>query len=633
MSLITEKQASFRIVIRDFAESELKPIAYQLDQGNDFPYEVMRKLGKKGMMAVPFPASSGGAGLDYLSAAIAVEELARVDGGTALSLSTHLSLACYPLYTYGSDIQKLDFLLPMTKGEKLGALAQTEINAGSDAGAIETTAKQEGTHYVLNGSKSFVTNAPIAQYYIVTAVTTPDIGSRGITAFILDKNMEGITFGDPYDKLGARSSSTAVLNMNNVQVPRGNRLGKEGDGFRIAMSSLDGGRIGVAALGLGLAQGAYEEALTYAKERKQFGKPIASQQAISFKLAEMATQLRACRLMVYSAALRQDQKEEFTMEAAMAKQYVSEQSLTIINDALQIIGGMGYLKGVEVERAYRDARITTLYEGSSEIQRMVIASHIIGPLGKEKIAVQKTQKGGETGTRKQIMLEGTPEDKVDALLEALVAEGYDFSVGIPMDTPIGKADRVVCAGLGIGSKENMNLAEELAKQAGGVVAATRPVAETLNYIPLNCYVGMSGQKFNGNLFISCGASGAMQYLKGAKDATTIVAINVNKNARIFKNCDYGIVGDVSVIMPLLAQAMYTGEEKAAAPPMVKMKKIQEKKPPRAYPLYICNGCAYEYDLQNGDPDSDTPAGTSFVQLPETWVCPECSETKDHFIEI
>lgn len=631
----TEQHEALRAKVREFAETEVKPIAFMLDQQNEFPTEAIKKFGEMGMMGLPYPKEYGGAGLDTLSYAIAVEELSRVDGGTGVILSAHVSLGSYPIYAFGTEEQKQKYLVPLAKGEKLGAFGLTEPNAGSDAGGTETTAVLEGDHYILNGGKIFITNADKADTYVIFAVTTPDIGTRGISAFIVEKGWEGFTFGTHYDKMGIRSSSTAELVFNNVKVPKENLLGKEGQGFKIAMATLDGGRIGIAAQALGIAQGAFENALEYAKEREQFGMPIAHQQVISFKLADMATKLRCARFLVYSSAELKDQHEPFGMESAMAKQYTSDICLEVVNDALQIFGGNGYLKGMEVERAYRDAKICTIYEGTNEIQRIVIASHLIGKMPKANSSGPKkpSAKGHATGLRKNIMFkDGNMKDKVNALVEALKADGYDFTVGIPLDTPIAMADRIVSAGMGIGEKENMKLIEDLAVQAGAAIGSSRPVAETLKYVPLNRYVGMSGQKFNGNLYIACGISGAGQHLKGIKDATTIVAINTNPNAAIFKNADYGIVGDLKEVLPLLTAALDNGEPKKDAPPMKKMKRNIPKKPAPSYPLHVCNGCGYVYDPAVGDEENGVEPGTLFNKLPEDWICPLCGEEKDQFIE-
>lgn len=632
----SKEHEELRQKIRKFAEAEVKPQAFMLDQNNEFPKEAIEKLGSMGLMGIPYPKEYGGAGLDALSYAIAVEELARVDGGTGVILSAHVSLGSWPILNFGSEEQKQKYFVPLAKGEKIGAFGLTEPNAGSDAGGTETTAVLKGDYYLLNGGKIFITNAPVADTYIIFAVTTPDIGTRGISAFIVEKGWDGFEFGDHYDKMGIRSSSTAELIFNDVKVPKENLLGKEGDGFKIAMSTLDGGRIGIAAQALGIAQGAFEHALEYSKERIQFGKPICQQQIVSFKLADMATKLRCARFLIYSAAELKEKHEPYAMESAMAKQYAPDIALEVTNDALQIFGGNGYLKGMEVERAYRDAKITTIYEGTNEIQRVVIAAHLIGRMPKD-------ESGGKgklikkaapiTGLRKKLILkEGSAKANVEALVTALKKDGFDFTVGIPLDTPIPQASRVVSAGKGIGDKKNMQLIEALAMQAGAAIGSSRPVAETLKYIPLSRYVGMSGQKFTGNLYIACGISGAVQHLKGIKDASIIVAINKNANAPIFKNCDYGIVGDLKEILPLLTAALDNGESKKPAPAMIKMKRPL---PPKHKPIgktYVCGGCGYEYNPEIGDGDADIIPGTLFEKLPEDWVCPECAEEKNMFIE-
>lgn len=631
----TKGQEALRAQIRQFAEEEIRPQAFLMDQNNEFPEEAIRKLGERGWMGLPYPDEYGGAGLDVMSYAIAVEELARVDGGAGVILSAHVSLGSWPIFAFGTEEQKRKYLVPLAKGEKIGAFGLTEPNAGSDAGGTETTAIDKGDHWLLNGGKIFITNAPKADTYVVFAVTTPDIGTRGISAFIVEKGWKGFTFGDHYDKMGIRSSTTAELIFNNVRVPKENMLGKEGEGFKIAMATLDGGRIGIAAQALGIAQGAFEHALAYAKERVQFGKPIGAQQIISFKLADMATKLRCARYLIYSAAELKEQHEPYGMESAMAKMYASDIALEVTNDALQIFGGSGFLKGMEVERAYRDAKITTIYEGTNEIQRVVIASHLLGKITRERSGESRSaakKPAPITGIRKKmIFADGDAKEQVEALVAALKKDGYDFSVGIPADTPISQAERVVSAGKGIGEKKNMKLIEALAAAAGAAIGSSRPVAETLKYLPLNRYVGMSGQKFRGNLYIACGISGAAQHLKGIKDASTIVAINQNGNAPIFKNCDYGIVGNLMEILPLLIEALGT-EPKEPAPPMVKMKRPQPPKPEPIGATYICSGCGYEYDPAQGDEGSEIPPETLFEQLPEDWVCPECGEGKEQFIK-
>lgn len=632
----TPEHEELRAAVREFAEREIAPIAAQLDRDNEFPTEAVKGYGENGWMGLYTPKEYGGAGKDVLSYAIAVEELSRVDGGAGVILSAHTSLGSYPIEAFGTEEQKQKYLVPLASGEKLGAFGLTEPDAGSDAGGTETTAVDKGDHYLLNGEKIFITNAPKADTYVVFASTAPELGLKGISALIVEKGWEGFEFGDHYDKMGIRSSSTAQLIFNNVKVPKENLLGEEGMGFKIAMATLDGGRIGIAAQALGIAQGAYEKALEYAREREQFGAPIGVNQGVSFKLADMATKLRNARFLIYSAAELKQAHERYGMEAAMAKMYASDIALEVVNDALQIYGGAGFLKG-EMERRYRDAKITTIYEGTNEIQRVVISSYLLGKLGKSsgggggRAAVLPGVKLPETGVRKLKMLnEGSAEANVAALVENLKADGYDFSVGIPADTPITEAERVVSGGKGIESKDKWYLIEDLAQAAGAAIGSSRPAAETLQYVPINRYVGMSGQKFTGNLYIACGISGAKQHLKGIKDASTIVAINKNSNAPIFKNCDYGIVGDVEEILPLLTQALGT-EEKA---PITESVKIKRPRPPKAEPIgtrYTCLGCAYEYYPEFGDEEADIAPGTQFEALPEDWVCPECAEPKENFI--
>lgn len=632
----SQEHEDLRLQIREWVEREIKPIAFQLDKNNEFPTEQIKDFGKRGFMGLPYPKEYGGMGKDILSYAIGVEELSRVDGGTGVILSAHVSLGTWPIFAFGTEEQKQKYLVPLASGEKIGAFGLTEPNAGSDAGGTETTAELKGDYYLLNGEKIFITNAGPADIYVVFAVTTPGIGTKGISAFIVEKGWEGFTFGDHYDKLGIRSSATCQLLFNDVKVPKENLLGKEGEGFKIAMATLDGGRIGIAAQALGIAQGAYEAAVEYAKEREQFNAPIATLQAIQFKIAEMATKIRAARLLVYSAADLKEAHAPYGMEAAMAKKYASDISLEVVNDALQIFGGSGYLKGMDVERFYRDAKITTIYEGTNEIQNVVISSYILGKAAKAPAAAPAARAAKKlpiTGLRKKVILkDGSAQEKVDKLVEALKVDGHDFTVGIDINTPITSAERVVSVGKGIGKKENMKLINDLAVAAGAAIGSSRPVAETLMYVPLNRYVGMSGQKFIGNLYIAVGISGAGQHLKGIKEATTIVAINNNANAPIFKNADYGIVGDLNEIVPLLTKALGGTEPKKPAPPMVKMKRtVVEEPKPAPVGRYVCMGCGYEYIPEKGDEDNDVRPGTSYKDLPEDWVCPDCGEEKPNFI--
>lgn len=556
---LTKEQEAFQQKVRAFAQEKLAPIAFQLDEESRFPEKIVEELGQMGVLGTPFPKEYGGLGLDTQSYVLAVEELSRIDGGTGVILSAHVSLGSWPIFAFGTEEQKQKYLKPLALGQKIGAFGLTEPEAGSDAGGTQTTAVLDGDHYILNGGKVFITNADKADTYIVFAVTTPGIGTKGISAFIVEKGWGGFTFGTHYNKMGIRSSATAELIFHDVMVPRENLLGKEGEGFKIAMQTLEGGRIGIAAQALGIAQGAFEKAVEYAKERVQFGKPISRQQTIAFKLADMSTKLHAARLMVYHAAQKKDAHVPYGIDSAMAKQYASDVGLEIVNDAVQIFGGSGYIKGFEVERMYRDAKICTIYEGTNEIQRLVISSALLGGKKQEKpspAAPVAVQTEGQTGQRKGILIQnGTAEEKVHELLHQVPAEVLRVIAPADPSLPLSQADRVVSVGKALKEKEDLSLIQDLADAVGAQVGCSRPVAEERKWFPLDHYVGISGQKFSGSLYIAVGISGQMQHLRGIREAGTIIAINNNANAPIFKNADYGIVGDLYEILPLLIQAL------------------------------------------------------------------------------
>ena len=629
----TDEHEALRKKVRAFAEEKVKPIAFDLDQNNEFPDDIVKEMGELGFMGIPYPKEYGGQGLDAISYAITVEELSRVDGGVGVICSAHTSLGSWPIFAYGTEEQKKKYLIPLAKGEKLGGFGLTEENAGSDAGGTETTAELDGDHYILNGKKIFITNAPKADTYVVFAVTTPGIGTKGISAFIVEKEFEGFTFSDHYDKLGIRSSSTAELHFDNVKVPKENLLGKEGQGFKIAMETLDGGRIGIASQALGIGQGAYESALTYSKEREQFGMPIAHLQRNTFKLADMATYLHGARLMIYHAADLKTHHERYSAEAAMAKQVASDLAMQITTEAIQLYGGSGFIKGVDVERFFRDAKITQIYEGTNEIMRVVVGANTVGRPPRVKAVGRKSKQGPIAGVRKGEIFEGDPKEAVKNLVAALKKDGYDFTVGIDPWTPVTDAERIVVAGRGIGEKENMKLIEDLAYQAGAAISSSRPVAETLKYVPLDRYVGMSGQNFKNNLYIGVGVSGAGQHLKGIRDASTIVAINNSKNAPIFANADYGIVGDFKEVLPLLIKELDNGEEKKPAPPMKKVKRSKPRKMAPKEDLYVDLGSGYEYDPEVGDLTQGVEPGTPFDKLPDSWVSPVSGAAKEEFIKV
>ena len=363
---LTKEQAMAQAMFRDFAENEVKPIAKDVDAEERFPIENVKKMGKLGMMGIYFPKEYGGSGADVLTYVMAVEELSKVCGTTGVILSAHTSLCAAPIYENGTEEQKKKYLPKLCSGEWLGAFGLTEPGAGTDAQGQQTTAVDAGDHWVLNGSKIFITNSGYADVFIIIAVTGVTKDRKGrprkeISAFIVERTFPGFSVGKAEEKMGIRGSSTCELIMEDCIVPKENLLGTKGRGFQLAMATLDGGRIGIASQALGIAQGAYENALEYARERIQFGKPVGFQQAISFKLADMATKLRCARMLVYSAAELKEHHESYAMEAAMAKMYASDIALEVTNDAMQIYGGAGFMKGMDVERAYRDAKITTIY--------------------------------------------------------------------------------------------------------------------------------------------------------------------------------------------------------------------------------------------------------------------------------
>ena len=370
---LTDEQQLIRDAVREFAQSEVAPIAAEVDRDHRFPAELLPRMAELNLMGMPYPEKFGGAGADNVSYLIAAEELARACATASVIMLANASLATWPVYKFGTDAQQERYLHDMASGRRLGAFALTEPGAGTDAGAGTTTATLKGDEYVLNGSKIFITNAPFAEIYIVFAKTDPAQGTRGMSAFIVEKDTPGFTVGEAEHKLGIRGSSTPPLYFADCHIPRDALLGGEGDGFKIAMQTLDGGRIGVAAQAVGIAQSALDASVAYAKERVQFGKPIATLQAIQWMIADMATQLDAARLLTYRAGWCEDNGRPYGTEGAMAKLFASETATRVCDRAIQIHGGYGYTESYPVERNYRDAKITELYEGTSEVQRMVIA--------------------------------------------------------------------------------------------------------------------------------------------------------------------------------------------------------------------------------------------------------------------
>jgi len=375
---LTEEHLMIRKAARDFAKNELLPGVIERDEKMKYPAEQVQKLAQLGFLGMMVDPQYGGSGMDTISYVIAMEEISKVDSSVSVIMSVNNSLVCWGLETFGTEEQKQKYLVPLAKGEKIGAFCLSEPEAGSDATSQRTTAVDKGDHYLLNGTKNWITNGNTAKIHLVMAQSNPELGHRGINAFIVERDWAGVSVGAKENKLGIRASDTHSVMFHDVKVPRQNRIGEDGFGFKFAMKTLSGGRIGIASQALGIAAGAYELALEYSKQRKAFGKEISQHQAIQFKLADMATEIEAARLLCYKAAWLKDQHKDYTLAAALAKVFASETAMRTTVEAVQVHGGYGYVKEFHVERLMRDAKITQIYEGTSEVQRMVIARHVIG---------------------------------------------------------------------------------------------------------------------------------------------------------------------------------------------------------------------------------------------------------------
>ncbi len=376
----SEEHQMIRRMVREFAEKEIAPRAEEIDATDEFPDDLFRRMGELGIIGLPFPEKYGGAGCDYMSLVIALEEIARVSGSMAITLDAQTSLFCEPVYLFGTEAQKETYLTPAARGDKIGAFGLTEPQAGSDAGATRTRAVRDeaSDEWVLNGQKIFITNGSIADFVVITAKTDPEAGTHGISAFIVERGTPGFEPGRDEKKMGLKGSVTSELFFEDCRIPAENLLGKENEGFKQFLTTLDAGRVAIAAMAVGLAQGAFDKALAYAQERQQFGRPIAKFQAIQWMLAEMATEIDAARLLVNRAAEMRTQGERFSKEAAMAKLFATEMSESVCYKAIQIHGGYGYIREYEVERMYRDQRLCAIGEGTNQIQRLVIARQILG---------------------------------------------------------------------------------------------------------------------------------------------------------------------------------------------------------------------------------------------------------------
>jgi butyryl-CoA dehydrogenase len=373
----TTEQNLVRQAVSEFAEEYVKPMAAEIDITEEFPMENIKRMAKMDMLGIPIPVEYGGAGGDTISYIIAVEELSKACASTGVILSAHTSLCVSPIYQFGTEEQKQKYLSPLSKGEKIGAFGLTEPNAGTDAAGQQTTAYLDGDNYILNGSKIFITNGGVADVFVVFAMTDRSQGTRGISTFIVEKDFKGFSRGKIEEKMGIRASSTAELIFEDCVVPKENLMGKEGKGFGIAMKTLDGGRIGIAAQALGIAGGAFDEAVKYVKERKQFGRPIAVNQGLQWMIADLDCKIETAKLLVYKAAFLKDMGQPYSLEAARAKLYASEVAMEVTTKSVQLFGGYGYTKDYPIERMMRDAKITEIYEGTSEVQKMVISGNVL----------------------------------------------------------------------------------------------------------------------------------------------------------------------------------------------------------------------------------------------------------------
>jgi butyryl-CoA dehydrogenase len=375
---LSPEHEEIRRTVRDFAERRIGPVADEMERKAEFPHEIIREAGRLGFLGIPYPEEVGGTGLDSLAYAITVEELSRISGSVGIIVSAHTSLGCNPIFLAGTDAQKERYLRPLASGEKLGAYGLTEPDAGSDSRGTRTRAHRDGDSWILNGGKRFITNAGVASTYIVTAVTDREAETGKISAFIVEADTPGFSIGRMEEKMGLHASNTGELIFSDCRIPAENLLGEEGEGDKLFLRTLDGGRIGIAAMALGISQAAYEAASAYAKERQQFGRPIAAFQGVAFMIADMATQIDAARLLTYRAAWLKDAGKSYSTEAAMAKLFASEVAQRVTNDAVQVHGGYGYVTEYRVERYLRDAKLTEIGEGTSQIQRMVIARNLLG---------------------------------------------------------------------------------------------------------------------------------------------------------------------------------------------------------------------------------------------------------------
>lgn len=543
---LSKEQQSAQKLFREFAENEVKPIAREVDETEEFPIETVRKMAERGMMGISVPIRYGGQGADVLTYVLCVEELSKVCATTGVIVSAHTSLCIDPILRYGTEAQKMKYVPELATGRKIGAFALTESGAGTDAQGQQTCAMRQGDNYILNGSKIFITNAGYADVFIVFAITGVVADANGsarkeITAFLVERGFQGFSVGKPEQKMGIRGSSTCELIFEDCIVPKENMLGIQGRGFQIAMNTLDGGRIGVAAQALGIAEGAIEETIRYTKERVQFGRSIAQFQNTQFQLADMATKAKAAQYLVYAAASKKEAVQNglqarYSEEAAMAKLFASEAASDITSRCVQLFGGYGYTRDYPIERMMRDAKITEIYEGTSEVQRMVIAAAL----------------GVAEQTRDNIKCKAEANAETEMNEIAEVANKLLAFVGDEIVVAVGR-------GIGKDVETGIALAQELAEVlGGGFVGASRAVTDA-GWMTAAHMIGQTGKSVHPRVYVALGISGAAQHRLGVEGVECIVAVNKNATAPIFQMADYSIQGDLFQVVPELIQAIKSNQ--------------------------------------------------------------------------
>ncbi|MGI6721222.1 MAG: acyl-CoA dehydrogenase family protein [Anaerovoracaceae bacterium] len=518
----SEQQLNIKKALKDFCEREIAPDLKPMDKMAEYPMRTVKMLGEMGYMGMPFPREYGGMGLDYLTYVMAIEEISKISPSHGVIVQTHHALATWPIYTYGTEEQKKKYLPDMLSGKKIGAFGLTEPNAGTDAAMQQTIAEDKGDYWLLNGSKVFISGAGIADIYVVMAMTDKSKGNHGISSFIIEKGMPGFSFGTNENKMGISGSTVAELLFDNCKVPKENLLHEEGKGFKVAMSALDVGRLGVAAQALGIAQGAFEMTVKYMKYRKQFGRPLSAFQALAFEMAGLETKIEAARFLLYRGASVRDTGEgNATVTAAKAKLACASVAMEMTVKAVQFHGGYGYMRDLPLERYMRDAKITEIYEGTSEVMKLVISNNIFGRPGKEE---PKETKYFED-TKSLVCALGSLKDK----------------------------DVVISGGRGL-DEEGFRLLDELAKALGADTGASRGAVRA-ELADESKQVGLSGRKISPDVYIAAGISGMTQHLAGIQEAGTVVAINRNPQAPIFEAADFAIVGDAKEILKKWIQSM------------------------------------------------------------------------------